>query len=231
VLAAYHWPPYNLREVELPPCLLQCRDAFTEFYAGRERKLSWAYGVGCAVGVARFDHGVRDVQCSLLQALVLLAVCATDDGCTGEYVVAATGLAWAEVAPILQTLLLPTLAIARRADASRQNAISKHETFAMNVAVDTQRIPRKCRLPETTVKAASGAPEQGRTYDVEAAIVGEMKRYQRLSFAELWTMLNTRFSGRFDVEQRFLKKCVENLIEREYLHRDFDDPSALVYVA
>ncbi|KAF4747814.1 hypothetical protein FOZ62_028402, partial [Perkinsus olseni] len=75
VLTTGFWPTYHpIDSVVLPMPMTRCLNVFTDFYNGRtqHRKLSWIHTLGQAVVGARFGARKHDLNCSTLQALILL---------------------------------------------------------------------------------------------------------------------------------------------------------------
>ncbi|KAF4714384.1 hypothetical protein FOZ63_031378, partial [Perkinsus olseni] len=65
---------HPIDSVVLPMPMTRCLNVFTDFYNGRtqHRKLSWIHTLGQAVVGARFGARKHDLNCSTLQALILL---------------------------------------------------------------------------------------------------------------------------------------------------------------
>jgi cullin 4 len=74
ILTMGYWPTYPVMEVNMPSELVEYQNFFTKFYLGKHsgRKLQWQPTLGHCVLKARFDQGVKDLQVSLFQSLVLL---------------------------------------------------------------------------------------------------------------------------------------------------------------
>jgi cullin-4 len=74
ILTMGYWPTYPVMEVTMPPQLVEYQNVFTKFYLAKHsgRKLQWQPTLGHCVLKARFDQGVKDLQVSLFQSLVLL---------------------------------------------------------------------------------------------------------------------------------------------------------------
>lgn len=74
ILTMGYWPTYVLMEVIMPPELVEYQQMFTKFYLAKHsgRKLQWQPTLGHCVLKAKFDQGLKDLQVSLFQSLVLL---------------------------------------------------------------------------------------------------------------------------------------------------------------
>lgn len=80
ILTMGYWPTYPLMEVTMPAQLVELQSIFNKFYLAKHsgRKLQWQPTLGHCVLKASFDHGPKDLQVSLFQALVLLLFNDTD---------------------------------------------------------------------------------------------------------------------------------------------------------
>ena len=70
---------------------------------------------------------------------------------------------------------------------------------------------------------------EDRKFQVDAAIVRIMKSKKKSSFKEL--SCDVYESVKFPFENSDFKKCIESLIERDYIVRDKDESSLYHYVA
>lgn len=70
-----------------------------------------------------------------------------------------------------------------------------------------------------------------RRFAVDAAIVRIMKSRQSLKHQQLVLEVNQQLQKMFKPEIRLIKKRIDDLIAREYLERDKDDPNTFKYVA
>lgn len=66
---------------------------------------------------------------------------------------------------------------------------------------------------------------------IEAAIVRVMKMRKVLQHQQLMIEVRQQMQSMFEPEMKLVKKCVEGLIEREYLERDAENPSLYKYLA
>uniref|UniRef100_A0AC34GG40 Cullin protein neddylation domain-containing protein n=1 Tax=Panagrolaimus sp. ES5 TaxID=591445 RepID=A0AC34GG40_9BILA len=70
-----------------------------------------------------------------------------------------------------------------------------------------------------------------RKLEIDAAIVRIMKAKQRFLHNFLMTDVTKLLQSRFMPDLSCIKKCIESLIERDYLKRDENDSKTLVYIA
>lgn len=74
ILTMGYWPTYPVMDVTMPAQLVEYQNIFTKFYLAKHsgRKLQWQPTLGHCVLKARFDQGLKDLQVSLFQSLILL---------------------------------------------------------------------------------------------------------------------------------------------------------------
>ena len=68
-------------------------------------------------------------------------------------------------------------------------------------------------------------------HQIECAIVRILKSRKKISHADLISECISQLQKLFTPDVRLIKRCVENLIEREYLARDDSDSSVYTYIA
>ena len=73
--------------------------------------------------------------------------------------------------------------------------------------------------------------DRDRRYAVDAAIVRIMKSRKVVSFQQLIIECVELLSPKFKPDIQVIKKRIEDLITRDYLERDEDDPNMFTYVA
>ena len=86
---------------------------------------------------------------------------------------------------------------------------------------------RKLKVPMASLErsgeagAAGGSPDDSRAYAIEACAVRVMKARKELPHQQLLTEVIAQLHF-FRPTVKAIKKCLENLIDREYLQRDGD---------
>jgi hypothetical protein len=72
---------------------------------------------------------------------------------------------------------------------------------------------------------------EDRKYQLDASIIHELKFNKKLSFEELKKNLIKKLSGYFLPEIQLIKTRIENLIDRNLIARDENNPEIYVYIA
>ena len=110
--------------------------------------------------------------------------------------------------------------------------VSESDYFITNMAVTFQK--RKFKIPLRQVGDVYHVKEgldAGRKHMVDAAIVRVMKARQTMDIRELQTEVLKQLTKGFQPQPTDIKKRAEDLIGREYLERDLNDPASLSYKA
>eukprot|EP00039_Didymoeca_costata_P009867 m.131441 g.131441 ORF g.131441 m.131441 type:complete len:126 (-) comp14627_c0_seq5:2241-2618(-) len=94
----------------------------------------------------------------------------------------------------------------------------------------------RLKIPQVSLKEASVSAKQAtrasveidRRYEIEACIVRVMKSRKRLDHSSLLLEVVQQVSNRFSPAPQLLKRCVEHLLDRDYLSRDEEQRCGLV---
>ncbi len=73
--------------------------------------------------------------------------------------------------------------------------------------------------------------DKDRRYSIDAAIVRTMKSRKVLQHTQLVMEVNQQLCKMFKPDLKLIKKRIEDLIQREYLERDKDNPNTFKYLA
>ena len=105
ILTMGYWPTYPPTEVTLPAEMVQYQELFKRFYLAKHsgRKLQWQPTLGHCVLRAAFPMGLKELQVSLFQTLVLLLFNGAEE-LPFEEIKASTGIEDAELRRTLQSL-------------------------------------------------------------------------------------------------------------------------------
>jgi len=234
VLTHGFWPSYGEGEVLLPDDMLRLKVVFTEYYGGKHsgRKLMWQNSLGHCVVRAGFPAGVKELQVSLHQALVLLRFNAADT-LSVQALQRETGIEDAALRRTLQSLACGKVRVLTKTPRGRE--VAADDVFAYNAdfANPLFRIRiNQIQLKETTEERQKTEEQvfQDRQYQIDAAVVRLMKTRKTLTHTDLIDQLFHQLV-RFPVQVNDIKKRIESLIERDYMERDKDNPNTYSYIA
>lgn len=233
VLTMGYWPTYPPVEVHMPPEMLKYQEVFKKFYLGKHsgRKLLWQPSLGHCVLRANFVAGMKELQVSLFQALVLLLF-NDKDSYSFEEIKQATGIEDGELRRTLQSLACGKARVLQKTPKGKD--VEDDDKFLYNGDFKNKyyRIKiNQIQMKETQEEQSITQERvfQDRQYQIDAAIVRIMKMRKTLSHNLLITELYDQL--KFPVKPAELKKRVESLIDRDYLQRDKDNTNQYHYVA
>lgn len=215
VLTSHAWPVDKGADLTLPPELQSCCDRFTVFFNGchQGRKLIWLYNLSKGELKTLYTRKNKYVlQASAYQMTVLLQY-NEGDRYTLEELLENTGLP--------QELLRPLVA-----QLTKMKLLKKREgdVFALNPDWSYKKLRVKIDQPiKSEVRAESDKThkdvEEDRKMTVQAGIVRIMKMRKRQKHALLMEETISQLSERFKPKISVIKKCIDLLIEKEYMRR------------
>ena len=232
MLTTGFWPTYKFVEMSLPAEMVAGVEVFKQFYETRSthRKLTWIYSIGTATLNGRFAAKPIELQVGTFQAAALLLF----NDCAGELsfadIKAALGLPEEDLIRTLHSLACAKYKLLRKTPDNRTVAVG--DTFAFNEAF-TDKL-RRIRVPLPPVdekKKVAEDVDKDRRYSIDAAIVRMMKSRKVVQHNALITEVGTQLSHMFKPDMKLIKKRIEDLIAREYIERDKDNPSTYRYLA
>lgn len=233
VLTSSYWPSYRNYNVNLPAELVKYQQIFQKFYEINHsgRKLLWQPNLGHCVVKAAFKSINKELQVSLFQTMVLLLFNDSSKLSYGEI----KELTSLEEMELKRTLLSLACGKARvLSKSSKGIEIEDSDEFSVNEDFSNKLFRIKInqiQLKETQdeQKATHDSVMHDRQFQIDAAIVRIMKNYKVLHHNVLMTQLYQVLD--IPMEPTSLKKRIEQLIERDYIERDKDNPACYKYIA
>jgi len=233
ILTMGNWPTYTPTEVHMPTEMVKYQEVFTRFYLSKYsgRKLQWQPSLGHCVLKADFAGGMKELQVSLFQTLVLLNFNEREK-VSFEEMRTSTGIEEEELKRTLQSLACGKARVIIKKPASKDVETSdsfqfhggfKHKLFRIKI--------NQIQMKETTEENVNTTERvfQDRQYQIDAAIVRIMKMRKTLTHNLLITELYEQL--KFPVKPADLKKRIESLIDRDYMERDASNTNSYQYVA
>ena len=231
VLTTGFWPTYKFTELALPEECVGCVSTFKEFYEKKlqHRKLTWIYGLGQVSMKGNFSSKPIELNINLFQAAILLLF--NEQGSLKYTEIRdRLGLPDEDMARNLHSLSCAKYKLLLKEPENK--IINQDDVFTYNEKF-TDRMRRiKIPLPQIDDKKKVEADvDKDRRYAIDAAIVRTMKSRKVLPHQQLVLEVVQQLTKMFKPDFKIIKKRIEDLIARDYLERDKDNPNVFKYMA
>jgi len=239
VLATGSWPlqPPSTN-FSIPKELQSCEQLFQKFYQAQHsgRKLNWLHQLSKGELKTRYlpsNKAGYTLQASTYQMGVLLQF-NNEDTMTQEDIHIATQLT---ESALKATLLSLVKAKVLNMDPPDENVeIDKTHKFTLNKGFKSKRTKVNINIPvpqqvKDDTDSVHKSVEEDRKLAIQAAIVRIMKMRKKLQHTNLISEVVSQLQARFKPKITVIKKCIDILIEKEYLERVEGQKDMYSYVA
>ncbi|XP_027117083.1 cullin-1 [Coffea arabica] len=231
VLTTGFWPSYKSSDLSLPEELVKCVEVFKDFYQTKtkHRKLTWIYSLGTCNINGKFEPKPIELIVGTYQAAVLLLFNASDRLSYSE-IKTQLYLADDDLVRLLQSLSCAKYKILKKEPNTR--SVSQNDFFEFNSKF-TDRM-RRIRIPLPPVDERKKVVEdvdKDRRYAIDASIVRIMKSRKVLGHQQLVLECVQQLGRMFKPDVKAIKKRIEDLITRDYLEREKENPNSYKYLA
>ncbi|KAL2892031.1 Cullin-1 [Bienertia sinuspersici] len=231
VLTTGFWPSYKSSDLNLPAEMVRCVEVFKQFYQTKtkHRKLTWVYSLGSCNINGKFGQKTIELVVGTYQAAALMLF-NTSDRLSYSEMATQLNLADEDLVRVLQSLSCAKYKILLKEPSSR--IVSPTDYFSFNSSF-TDRM-RRIRIPLPPMDERKKVVEdvdKDRRYAIDASIVRIMKSRKVLGYQQLITECVEQLSRMFKPDFKAIKKRIEDLITRDYIERDKENPQLFRYLA
>lgn len=231
VLTTGFWPSYKSSDLALPAEMVKCVEVFKEFYQTKtkHRRLTWIYSLGTCNIVGRFKPKPIELVVTTYQAAVLLLFNAQEKLSYAD-IKGQLNLTDEDVQRLLHSLSCAKYKILIKEPASK--SVDANDTFEYNTSFTDKMRRIKIPLPPVDEKKkVMEDVDKDRRYAIDASIVRIMKSRKVLGHQQLVLECVEQLGRMFKPDFKIIKKRIEDLIAREYLERDKENPNNFRYLA
>ncbi|XP_077240736.1 cullin-1-like [Tasmannia lanceolata] len=231
VLTTGFWPSYKSFDLNLPSEMVKCVEVFKEFYQTKtkHRKLTWIYSLGTCNIKGKFEQKALELIVTTYQASTLLLFNASDRLSYSE-IMTQLNLTDDDIVRLLHSLSCAKYKILNKEPNTK--TISPTDYFEFNTKFTDKMRRIKIPLPPVDEKRkVIEDVDKDRRYAIDASIVRIMKSRKVLGHQQLVMECVEQLGRMFKPDFKAIKKRIEDLITRDYLERDKDNPNMFRYLA
>ncbi|GER46235.1 cullin 1 [Striga asiatica] len=231
VLTTGFWPSYKTFDLNLPVEMVKCVEVFREFYQTKtkHRRLTFIYSLGTCNIIGKFDAKPIELTVTTAQAAALMLFNASDR-LSYQEIMSQLNLADDDIVRVLHSLSCARYKILIKEPNTK--TISPSDVFQFNSKFTDKM--RRIRIPLPPVdekKKVIEDVDKDRRYAIDASIVRIMKSRKVLGYQQLVAECVDQLNRMFKPDVKAIKKRIEDLITRDYLERDKDNPNLFKYLA
>lgn len=233
VLSSGSWPFQYLLTFSLPSELERSVQRFTQFYSGQHsgRKLNWLYNMSKGELVTNCFKNRYTLQASTFQMAVLLQY-NLQESWTINQLSESTQLKTDYLIQVLQILLKAKLLTC----SEEESCLQGNSVVSLFVGYKNKKLRVNINVPmKQEIKLEQESThkhiEEDRKMLIQAAIVRIMKMRKVMKHQQLTAEVLTQLSSRFKPRVNVIKKCIDILIEKEYLERTEGQKDSYSYLA
>eukprot|EP00897_Mesotaenium_endlicherianum_P010757 jgi/Mesen1/970/ME000012S00535 len=231
VLTTGFWPSYKSSDLALPEEMVKCVEVYKEFYQTKtkHRKLTWIYSLGTCNIVGKFQPKSIELIVTTYQAAVLLLFNSAEK-LSYQDIKMQLNLTDEDIVRLLHSLSCAKYKILNKEPSNR--VVDQNDTFEYNAKFTDKMRRIKIPLPPMDEKKkVIEDVDKDRRYAIDASIVRIMKSRKVLGHQQLVLECVEQLGRMFKPDFKVIKKRIEDLIAREYLERDKENPNNFRYLA
>lgn len=239
------WPFTEPIQFDIPTVLMDCTEQFQKFYVNKftGRKLKWVPHMsrGELVSTAN-TFPQKYTFSSTTQQMSIIMLFNQNDKFTLDEMASLLKLSRNQLNPVLQSLLRIDLVRAYNEDGEQLSKLDDEISGECEVQLNSgfANASRKVNLARAMgvqkeqkeeAEDVQKSVEQYKEFVIQAAIVRIMKARKQLKHQQLIGEVLSQLKARFQPKVPAIKKCIDVLIEKEYLKRAERDRDTYEYLA
>ncbi|KAL0376471.1 UNVERIFIED_CONTAM: Cullin-1 [Sesamum calycinum] len=242
VLTTGFWPSYKSFDLNLPAEMVKCVEVFREFYQTKTstENLHGYILWGRVTSMESLNPKTIELIVTTYQAAALLLFNASDR-LSYQEIMAQLNLSDDDVVRLLHSLSCAKYKILNKEPSTK--TISSTDVFEFNSKFTDKMRRIKVRMPSLPLfflypsspvdekKKVIEDVDKDRRYAIDASIVRIMKSRKVLGYQQLVMECVEQLGRMFKPDVKAIKKRIEDLITRDYLERDKDNPNLFKYLA
>ncbi|KAM3724794.1 Cullin-1 [Dirofilaria immitis] len=238
VLGSGVWPFSQSPIFDIPVQLTKCMESFNEFYQTQHtgRKLTWLLAQ-CRGELSAYGFQRKYTFTATTAQMAVLMMYNENTEMTLQHICDITKLRHEIVTQIAQALVKIELLsiVGSKVDIDANTPLSTvlrlNPDFSnKKLKVDLSKTMARAEIRQETVEVHKSV-EDDRRLVVQAAIVRIMKMRKKMKHTQLITEVLAQLASRFKPKVPMIKKCIDILIEKEYLQRVENEKDLYEYLA
>ncbi|EJW84073.1 Cullin-1 [Wuchereria bancrofti] len=238
VLGSGVWPFSQSPIFDIPVQLTKCMESFNEFYQTQHtgRKLTWLLAQ-CRGELSAYGFQRKYTFTATTAQMAVLMLYNENTEMTLQHICDSTKLKHEVVAQIAQALIKVELLsivgpkIDIDVNTPLETVLRLNSHFSnKKLKVDLSKTMARAEIRQETVEVHKSV-EDDRRLVVQAAIVRIMKMRKKMKHTQLITEVLAQLASRFKPKVPMIKKCIDILIEKEYLQRVENEKDLYEYLA